>query len=215
MIDFTLGNNKISMLPVFASNLTFVTLDDEFNIIDKDSITFRPSQHNKDQTSEISESMYVLEDYPKLGFKILEIFNQYTDQVLQLRNRCSFSTSWFTKMKPDDFCRFHYHTNAFYSGLFYFDDYTETSGDICFLNPLNQFNNFGVGSRKGKGNNYNAKEYLVTPQKNMLLFFPSYLWHTILNNHSDKPRYSLAFNLIPLGQYGSGDSTYNTEWFEK
>ena len=80
---------------------------------------------------------------------------------------------------------------------------------------INQFNNFGVGSRKGKGNNYNAKEYLVTPQKNMLLFFPSYLWHTILNNHSDKPRYSLAFNLIPLGQYGSGDSTYNTEWFEK
>ena len=49
----------------------------------------------------------------------------------------------------------------------------------------------------------------------MLLFFPSYLWHTILNNHSDKPRYSLAFNLIPLGHYGSGDSTYNTEWFEK
>ena len=215
MIDFTLGSNKISMLPVFASNLTFATLDDEFNIIDKDSIKFRPSQNNKDQTSEISEHMYVLEDYPKLGFKILEIFNQYTDQILHLKNRFSFSTSWFTKMKPDDFCRFHYHDNAFYSGLFYFDDYTETSGDICFLNPLNQFSNFCVGSKKGKGNNYNAREYLVTPQKNMLLFFPSYLWHTILNNHSDKPRYSLAFNLIPLGHYGSGDSTYNTEWFEK
>ena len=51
MIDFTLGNNKISMLPVFASNLTFATLDDEFNTIDKDSIKFRPSQHNKDHTS--------------------------------------------------------------------------------------------------------------------------------------------------------------------
>ena len=93
MIDFTLGNNKISMLPVFASNLTFATLDDEFNTIDKDSIKFRPSQNNKDQTSEISEHMYVLEDYPKLGFKILEIFNQYTDQVLHLTNKCSFSLS--------------------------------------------------------------------------------------------------------------------------
>ena len=47
MIDFTLGNNKISMLPVFASNLTFATLDDEFNTIDKDSIKFRPSQITK------------------------------------------------------------------------------------------------------------------------------------------------------------------------
>ena len=111
MIDFTLGNNKISMLPVFASNLTFATLDDEFNTINKDNIIFRPSKHNKDQTSEISESMYVLENYPKLGFKILEVFNQYIDQILQLKNKCSFSTSWFTRMKPYDFCRLTWFLN--------------------------------------------------------------------------------------------------------
>ena len=63
-------------------------------------------------------------------------------------------------------------------------------------------------------NTNNAKEYILTPQKNMLLFFPSYIWHKILTNSSNTTRYSLAFNLIPIGQYGSGDSTYNTEWFK-
>ena len=58
-----------------------------------------------------------------------------------------------------------------------------------------------------KNGKYNLK-------KNMVIFFPSYLEHSILNNTSKKPRHSLAFNLIPFGKYGVGDSTYNTEWFK-
>ena len=48
-----------------------------------------------------------------------------------------------------------------------------------FLNPLNQFNNFGVGSKKGKGNNYNAKEYLVTPQKYVTIFSKLFVAYNI------------------------------------
>ena len=63
-------------------------------------------------------------------------------------------------------------------------------------------------------NIHNSKEWQVQPKKNMVIFFPSYLEHSILNNTSKKPRHSLAFNLIPFGKYGVGDSTYNTEWFK-
>ena len=34
------------------------------------------------------------------------------------------------------------------------------------------------------------------------------------DNTSDNPRHSLAFNFIPIGEYGVGDSTYNTNWFK-
>ena len=203
--------NKMNVLPLFASNLVFSTIDDKFNTIKKDTIDFYKGS-DKDQTSKVSESLYVLNNYKELGYEILNLFNQYAGEILSLDNKFSFSTSWFTKMEPGNFCNFHYHSNSFYSGLFYFDEYNDNSGDICFLNPLNQINNFTINSRVSNTNH--AKEYILTPQKNMLLFFPSYIWHKILTNSSNTTRYSLAFNLIPVGQYGSGDSTYNTEWFK-
>ena len=66
---------------------------------------------------------------------------------------------------------------------------------------------------KQDANIHNSKEWFVKPKKNLLLFFPSYLWHAVMNNTSDNPRHSLAFNFIPIGEYGVSDSTYNTNWF--
>ena len=118
-------------------------------------------------------------------------------------------------MKPGDICRFHQHHNSYYSGLYYFDDYEVNSGNICFLNPLTRFNNFLILPDKDQDCNiHNSKEWEIRPERNMVIFFPSYLEHTILSNTSKKPRHSLAFNLIPFGKYGVGDSTYNTEWFK-
>ena len=57
------------------------------------------------------------------------------------------------------------------------------------------------------------RETGMYPHKNQLILFPSYLKHRICEQKSDKTRYSLAFNIVPIGGYGYGDSQYNTEWF--
>lgn len=205
---------SMTLMPLFASNLVLVNLDKKFNNIDKDKIKFNLSTLGKNQNTDISDSMYVLEDYLELGHHILDIFHEFTFNTLKLKTKFTFSTSWFTRCKPNDFCRFHNHCNSFYSGLFYFDDYDDNSGDICFLNPNNQIEKFLITIKdKQDANIYNSKEWFVKPKKNLLLFFPSYLWHAVMNNTSDNPRHSLAFNFIPLGEYGVGDSTYNTNWF--
>ena len=150
-----------------------------------------------------------------LIIEIIKIFQQYTVDVLKLKNQFTISTSWFTKMKPKDTCRFHRHYNSFYSGLYYFNDYEVNSGNICFLDPLNSFNNFLiVPDSEQDCSIHNSKEWKIRPEKNMLIFFPSYLEHSILSNTSKKNRYSLAFNFVPIGKYGVSDSTYNTEWFK-
>ena len=83
------------------------------------------------------------------------------------------------------------------------------------LNPNNLIEKFLITTKdKEDANIHNSKEWFVKPKKNLLLFFPSYLWHAIMNNTSDNPRHSLSFNLIPIGEYGVGDSTYNTNWFK-
>ena len=206
--------NKMNIVPLFASNLVINQVDSKFNTIDIDNINFEPSG-TKDQSSEISDSLYVINDYPELGIEIIKIFQSYTVDVLKLNNQFTISTSWFTRMKPGDTCRFHRHYNSFYSGLYYFDDYEVNSGSICFLDALNSFNNFLIVPDSEKDINiHNSKEWQVQPQKNMLIFFPSYLEHSILSNTSKRTRHSLAFNFVPIGKYGVGDSTYNTEWFK-
>ena len=146
--------NTMNVMPLFASNLVIFNLDEKFNTIDVNNIKYKNSGTNG-QSSEISDSYYVINDYPILGIEIIKIFQQYTVDVLKLSNQFTISTSWFTRTKPGDVCRFHRHLNSFYSGLYYFDDYEENSGDICFLNPKMPLNNFLIVPDKKEDCNIN------------------------------------------------------------
>ena len=57
---------SMNLMPLFASNLILVNLDKKFNNIDKDKIKFNLSTLGKNQNTDISDSMYVLEDYLEL-----------------------------------------------------------------------------------------------------------------------------------------------------
>ena len=205
----------MKILSLFPSNLVVNEVDSKFNTIDIKNIKFNESGKSG-QSSEQSNSLYVINDYQELGVEILKIFQQYTFNILKLSNDFTISTSWFTRMKPGDTCKFHQHHNSYYSGLYYFDDYEVNSGNICFLDPLTRFNNFLILPDKDQDCNiHNSKECEIRHERNMVIFFPSYIEHTILSNTSKKPRHSLAFNLIPIGKYGICDSTYDTDWFKK
>ena len=52
----------------------------------------------------------------------------------------------------------------------------------------------------------NCKSFELKPEKNKLIFFPSYLRHKIKIHKGDTVRYSLAFNIIPIGDVGYYDS---------
>jgi len=53
-------------------------------------------------------------------------------------------------------------------------------------------------------NKYSNTEWIVKPSKGILLIFPSNLQHRINLNTSDKIRYSLAFNVVPVGTFNKG-----------
>ena len=48
----------------------------------------------------------------------------------------------------------------------------------------------------------------IQPQPNMVIFFPSWIYH-YSNPNMEDTRYSLAFNLMPSDEIGGGDSTYH------
>ena len=57
---------NMTLMPLFASNLILINLDEKFNNIDKDKIIFNLSTLGKNQNTDISNSMYVLDDYLEL-----------------------------------------------------------------------------------------------------------------------------------------------------
>jgi len=55
-------------------------------------------------------------------------------------------------------------------------------------------------------NVYNSIEYYFRIEPGLILFFPSEMHHKILTNRSNKTRFSLAFNFIPIGNINNENS---------
>ena len=91
--------------------------------------------------------------------------------------------------------------------FYYFgDSYSQDSGHIQFKNPVNQLYDYYINDTKSI---YTSRHWKIPPESKKLILFPSYLEHVIMENKEDVDRYSLAFNMFPIGKYGSTDSTYD------
>ena len=86
---------------------------------------------------------------------------------------------------------------------FGFDLISPLRNGICFHRPLTS--NWSLET--DEWNAFNSDIWKIEPVPNTLLIFPSLLQHSILKNKSDKNRYSIAFNVLPTGRFGQGDST--------
>ena len=91
---------------------------------------------------------------------------------------------------------FHSHANSFISGVYYLT----TGADIEFQRdnfPNSSHFKFDPFSSKKVDNFFHR----ITPQKNLLILFPSKLDHKVTQNFIEE-RYCIAFNIIPKGNFG-------------
>ena len=195
------------IVPLFSSCVTVIQLDEDIKEFKTSDEKFKNSEWG---SSSSSINKRVLEKYPKTKKILLDKFKKVALEDYKYENDFIITTSWFTKTLKDQSSLMHIHNNSFYSGVYYFDDYTDKSAPIIFHSPLHQFYDFDIVP--SNWNVQNSTIWKIKPQKNFLLIFPSYLQHSIEKSIEDTTRYSLAFNIIPVGEYGSQDSTVNTEW---
>ena len=149
-----------------------------------------------------SKKNNVLGNLLKLKNHILEEFNIFKNEVLCYENvKFKFSTSWATKIDPDQNTSMHRHSNCFFSGTYYpfLDD--EFSSIRFFNTNLNDWDIV-----PSKYNSINSKSFDIKVSKNKLLFFPNNLYHQIISSDINKTRYSIAFNFFPVGTIGRNDS---------
>lgn len=201
-----MDNKTLSVIPLFPSPLGIMEITEDCSNLKK-IITNYEFESTTGSTSEscfITKNLNILKNFPKEKNIILSYFNVYKNQLLKLDNqKFKITTSWGTKTEPGGFSQFHNHMNCVYSGVFYFDEMC--GGDI-------EFESYGIYPQQILLNNptewniFNSKSWVLTSKKNMLIFFPSYLYHRITKNTSTKDRYSLAFNFFPTGSFGVKDS---------
>jgi len=147
----------------------------------------------------------VLEDFPLEKNFLCDTFNQVKNNLLRHEStRFAMTRSWVTKVEKEAVGQWHRHGNNYYTGVFYFDDYDDNSAPIEFESPLRYHRSFALDVTEFNANN--TLSYSFSFPKNTLILFPAYLMHRIGWHKSDSPRYSLAFNFHPCGEYGIGDS---------
>lgn len=192
----------LNVVPLFSSPLVVKKLDQPLNI-GKDIEKFSDLRKDRDASR-------CLDDYPEDKRTILDVFHEFSKNTLGLENqKFKISTSWVTKTTAGNPPGgLHCHKNSYYSGVFYFSE-GEGFAPLIFDNLSNDRHFLFVPKHDIEGgdpviaNTFHA----LPPQKNLLLFFPSYLSHAIGKHESAVTRYSLAFNIIPKGEIGFNDST--------
>jgi hypothetical protein len=166
----------------------------------------------------------VLENYPEIKDILEDKFSDFAADLgignyvkdgskhedwTPTRARYQITTSWITDLKEGDYVQIHSHKNNEWSGIVYFDDDYTDQPSLTFKNPLRIFSSYSP-ERPAIGLSTDWERY---PEPQLILFWQSYLEHGVdFVVRSDKPRRSLAFNIMPVGPYGEADSSMDTRW---
>lgn len=218
-----MGKSKVDMLDMFSIPLIHCELDEDTSEFRQcTEYVLNPNQVDVDEYKTFQKSglkktidfeFRVLEQFPKLKHMFTHISNRLIKEGLNYNNKLEISSSWFTKTHKGECSPMHDHKNCVFSAVYYYGDYDDKVANLIFKNPLVNLTSYRLNV--DKSNKFNTYDIEITPQSGSLLIFPSYVSHKIDVHKSEIPRLSLAFNMVPAGQYGIGDSQADTSWISK
>lgn len=150
-----------------------------------------------------SKDSYVLnnDECTPLRNWLVDCVDEYAKSILGLEvEGMGITQSWLSIKRTGQKHTAHAHPNSVISGVFYFKD-----GDtpIMFSNHDHDFFKITRNPDIAPWNNYT-----IYPKGMGVVLFPSHLEHEVIVNENED-RYSLSFNTMPLGPFGSeGDLTH-------
>lgn len=200
---------EFEVLPIFSSVVSAVKVNEDLSKLwnSIESLEFVRSTADDTHLVYSSKNMHLLNDMLDIRKILLDYFYQFKNEILKLDTTdFEITTSWMTKTEPDGFCQYHRHKNSYYSGILYSDKTNSIdSGTLLFTDDGIKNDSFLIND-PSEWNILNSRRITIEPDKNLLIFFPSTLRHRISKYTGNSNRYSLAFNLYPIGKIGGGDS---------
>jgi len=195
--------NELSLTDSEINKIIYIIENEEYSNTGNEEIS---------KGSFISKNKYLLNKRNLLFLKkkIEKDFKQFMYNDLHYTNDFKMTTSWIAKIDPGGHSHWHNHNNCFFSGVFYlttnhYVDDNDNSGGIVF----STFSNNRFELVPNKLDVLNSRNFCFYPKQKEILYFPAEVYHRIYKNNSQSIRYSIAFNFIPIGEIGSGDSQLN------
>ena len=196
----------IDVHPLFFSPVYQVSLSEDLPKLENlKKYEFVPSTPNSPYSCHMTTNTTILDDFPEEKQIILNHFYEIKNQILRHEDtEFAITRSWAMRAEKGSISQYHTHRNNFFSGVLYFDECEKDTAPLEFESPLLAHQSFAFNVTDF--NVHNSRYCKLDVAKNTIMFFPSYLRHRIGYHASDKPRYSLAFNFHPIGEYGDSDS---------
>jgi uncharacterized protein (TIGR02466 family) len=203
--------NDYRIIPAFPSvvGATHITQDISSIWNNIENIEFSKTTGD-DAIGYISKKMRLLNDYPEIKKILFDEFVKFKNECLRLTStNFNITTSWMTKTPTGGFCQNHHHKNSYYSAVLYQKQNNDPdSGNLILNKPVLSSI---LPNTPEEQTLLNSDHIIIEPDTNLIVFFPSYLYHKISRYTGEEDRFSIAFNVFPIGDLNHGDSSANFE----
>jgi len=196
----------MKLIPIFPRHLGIKQfIDIPENILGgwKTYIESQPKvnlHHNPQNENDfLTENNQLLEDpiFSKLKNEILNYSKNYVNSTGFEVEDVQISSSWsYITTLNNVSNNFHFHCNSLISGVFYLTE----GAPLTFKTDLHT--NAAFKTSVSNPIQHPHTYFNINPQPGLLVLFPSHLEHGVLSNHEDIKRISIAFNIIPKGEFG-------------
>lgn len=161
-----------------------------------------------DNYGERSKNSYILDEAECKNLKhfILSQVDQYANELGYDYSSYKFGQSWISYKQPGQHHSMHSHPNSLISGVFYFGEPDSGFPAICFHKMIGGMNVSYLQPKLKKDFSNKVNTFSIDFHPGLLLLFPSYLYHSVPINKSDKVRCSLAFNVVPSIGFGEEEN---------
>lgn len=137
--------------------------------------------------------------FRELKQEVLRLCREFANAYSHLIDDVQICNSWGNVVRQGDTIRLHRHSNAYISGSFYL---TEGSPfNIVDAGRTALFGGF-LPELRQDGNPRSMESFNIAPKPGRIILFPASLMHSVLVSVDTQPRYSIAFNAIPVGRFG-------------
>jgi len=188
---------------IFAVNIYAKTLNITNQLNDKmlkdcQEQEYYGNVHSYKSDASKEQKLLDLSIYSQLKKQVLSHSKKYLNEIGHQFDDLQVINSWSTKTQETGFSQFHTHKNSYISGCYYL----EATSPIAFENPIIKKWYYEPIVKFDRKNTATFRSINFTPKPKTLILFPSFLNHRIIINNSKKDRHSIAFNIIPKGEFG-------------
>ena len=205
--------NEINIIPLFANPLLQIQLD-----LDTDKLTELAFQIRKDKKGRLNELIWDVvrggwqsnniveephEEFKKLKKEITQYLQLYHSEVfrgMKFKGNVtqSIDNMWLMINEKHHYVDWHIHHKATLSGVYYINHDGVENGNIQFKHPEHpQMSALHWKKELVEVWDMTSGEmFIIPPNSNMLLIFPSWLEHSVEANLKNDPRISLSFNSV-------------------